>query len=151
VDISDDDMAVALNTGLWATFCFMQEWYPHLRSTRASIVKDRYENRDGEVWPAIDWRTTCNKKGKATPMTIIVDIRPEVQAELTRQAAAHGVDIGRYAASLLEEAAHFPAGSKTLSQSQLDATLQELAQFSHKIPLLPDEAFSRESLDRVHD
>jgi len=82
---------------------------------------------------------------KATPMTIIIEIKLEVQAELSRQAAAGGVDIGSYAASLLEEAAHFRAGS-TLSQSQLDATLQELAQFSHKIPLLPDEAFSRESL-----
>jgi hypothetical protein len=84
-------------------------------------------------------------------MTIIVDIRPEVQAELSRQAAAHGVDIGAYAASLLEEAAHVPSGSKTISQSELDNTLQELAQFSHKIPLLPDEAFSRESLYRDHD
>jgi hypothetical protein len=84
-------------------------------------------------------------------MTIIVDIRPEVQAELSRQAAAHGVDIGAYAASLLEEAAHVPSGLKTISQSELDNTLQELAQFSHKIPLLPDEAFSRESLYRDHD
>ena len=39
-------------------------------------------------------------------MTIIIDIKPEVQEELSRQAAAHGVDIGAYAASLLEEAAH---------------------------------------------
>ena len=84
-------------------------------------------------------------------MTIIIDIKPEVQAELSRQAAAHGVDIGSYAASLLEEAAHIPAGAKTLSESQLDTALQELAQFSHKIPLLPDEAFSRESLYRDHD
>ena len=84
-------------------------------------------------------------------MTIIIDIKPEVQAELTRQAAAHGVDIGSYAASLLEEAVHIPAGAKTLSESQLDSTLQELAQFSHKIPSLPDEAFSRESLYRDHD
>jgi hypothetical protein len=84
-------------------------------------------------------------------MTIIVDIRPEVQAELSRQAAAHGADIGAYAASLLEEAAHVPSGSKTISQSDLDNTLQELAQFSHKIPLLSDEAFSRESLYRDHD
>ena len=84
-------------------------------------------------------------------MTIIIDIKPELQAELSRQAAAHGVDIGAYAASLLEEAAHIPAGAKTLSESQLDTTLQELAQFSHKIPLLPDEAFSRESLYRDHD
>ena len=84
-------------------------------------------------------------------MTIIVDIRPEVQAERSRQAAAHGVDIGAYAASLLEEAAHVPSGSKTISQSELDNTLQELAQFSQKIPSLPDEAFSRESLYRDHD
>ena len=84
-------------------------------------------------------------------MTILIDIKPEVQAELSRRAAAHGVDIGSYAASLLEEAAHVPAGSKALSEDQLDATLRELAQFSHKIPLLPDEAFSRESLYRDHD
>jgi len=84
-------------------------------------------------------------------MTIIVDIKPEVQEELSRQAAAHGVDIGAYAASLLEEAAHVPAPPKTLSHSQLEHTLQELAQFSRKIPSLPDEAFSRESLYRDHD
>jgi hypothetical protein len=83
-------------------------------------------------------------------MTITIDIKPEVQEELTRQAAAQGVEIGTYAASLLEEAAHLP-GTKTLSQSQLDNTLGELAQFSHKIPLLPDEAFSRGSLYRDHD
>jgi hypothetical protein len=84
-------------------------------------------------------------------MTITIDIRSELQAELSRQAAAHGVDISAYAVTLLEEAAHVPAGSKTLSQSQLENTLQELAQFSHKIPVLPDEAFSRESLYRDHD
>lgn len=42
-------------------------------------------------------------------MTITVDIRPEVQAELARQAAAHGRAIEAYAASLLEEAVHLPA------------------------------------------
>ena len=84
-------------------------------------------------------------------MTIIIDIKPEVQAELGRQAAAHRVDIGAYAASLLEEAAHVPPGSKTLNQSQLENSLRELAQFSDKIPLLPDESFSRESLYRDHD
>jgi hypothetical protein len=42
-------------------------------------------------------------------MTIIVDIRPEVQAELARQAAAQGRALEAYAASLLENAAHVPA------------------------------------------
>jgi hypothetical protein len=44
-------------------------------------------------------------------MTITVDIRPEVQAELARQAAAHGSAIETWAASLLEEAALLPAGT----------------------------------------
>jgi len=44
-------------------------------------------------------------------MTINVDIKPEVQAELARQAAAHGRAIEAHAASLLEEAVHLPAGA----------------------------------------
>jgi hypothetical protein len=42
-------------------------------------------------------------------MTITVDVRPEVQAELVRQAAAHGRAVEVHAASLLEEAVHLPA------------------------------------------
>ena len=84
-------------------------------------------------------------------MTITVDIRPEVQAELARQAAAQGRAVEAYAASLLEEAAHLPAGANRLSQDRLEETLREMAQFSNKIPSLPDEAFARESLYRDHD
>jgi hypothetical protein len=39
-------------------------------------------------------------------MTITLDIRPETKEELARQAAARGLGVGAYAASLLEEAAH---------------------------------------------
>jgi hypothetical protein len=84
-------------------------------------------------------------------MSIIINVTPDIETELTRQAAAHGVDLDAYAATLLEEAAHMGAASKKLSPDQLDRTLQELAQFTHKIPILPDEAFSRESLYRDHD
>jgi PIN domain nuclease of toxin-antitoxin system len=42
-------------------------------------------------------------------MTITVDVTPEVQAELARQAAAHGRPIEAYAAGLLEEAAQLSA------------------------------------------
>ena len=44
-------------------------------------------------------------------MTITVDVRPEVEAELARQAAACGRALEVHAASLLEEAAHVPAAS----------------------------------------
>jgi hypothetical protein len=84
-------------------------------------------------------------------MTIVIEIKADVQEALNRKAAASGVDLGTYAASLLEEAAHAPSGEKTLGQNQLDNALRELAQFSHKIPSLPDAAFSRENLYRDHD
>lgn len=84
-------------------------------------------------------------------MNITIDIKPEVRAELLRRGAEHGRDLDAYAPSLLEDAAHVPDSSNTLSQSELEVTLRELAQFSHKIPSLPEEAFSRESLYRDHD
>jgi hypothetical protein len=84
-------------------------------------------------------------------MTIAVDITPEVRAELARQAAASGQAVEAYAASLLEDAVNPPAGAGRLSRDRLENTLREMAQFSHKIPPLPDEAFTRESLYRNHD
>jgi plasmid stability protein len=42
-------------------------------------------------------------------MTITVDIKPEVEAELARQAALHGRPIEAYAATVLEEAVRLPS------------------------------------------
>lgn len=38
-------------------------------------------------------------------MTITIEVKPEVEAELAAQAAARGMDMPAYAASLLEKAA----------------------------------------------
>ena len=66
-----------------------------------------------------------NRYLEGDAMTITVDIRPEVQAELARQAAAHGRALEAYAASLLEDAArlralqswpHFRAGVQRSSK-----------------------------------
>ena len=84
-------------------------------------------------------------------MSIIITIKPEAQAELTRQAIAHGVPPEDYAAALLEEAVHAGGTPRMLTSDQLDRTLQDLARFSDKIPLLPDEAFTREGLYQDHD
>jgi hypothetical protein len=51
-------------------------------------------------------------------MTITVDIRPEVQAELARKAAENGMGIDAYAASLLEEAVRLPPAQPGTSESQ---------------------------------
>jgi len=42
-------------------------------------------------------------------MTITVDIKPEVEAELARQAALRGTPVEAYAAMVLEEAVHLPS------------------------------------------
>jgi hypothetical protein len=44
-------------------------------------------------------------------VTITLDIRPEVEAELARQAAVQGRAIESVAAGLLEQAVHLPAGA----------------------------------------
>ena len=46
-------------------------------------------------------------------MTITLDIKPEVRAELARQAAAQGQPLESYAAALLEEAMHLPTAPVT--------------------------------------
>ena len=89
--------------------------------------------------------------GKREDTKITVDIKPETQAELARQAAAHGRALEAHAATLLEDAVHLPTGPSQLNRDRLENTLREMAQFSHKIPALPDEAFSRENLYQDHD
>lgn len=42
-------------------------------------------------------------------MTITIEIRPEVEAELARRAAFLGRPVEAYAATLLEEAVHHPS------------------------------------------
>jgi hypothetical protein len=84
-------------------------------------------------------------------MTITVDIGPEAKAELSRRAAASGRLLEAYAATLLEEALRLPPRRHRLSEARIENTLSAMAQFSHKIPALPDSAFTRESLYQDHD
>jgi hypothetical protein len=53
-------------------------------------------------------------------LTITFDIRPETEVELARQAAAHGLEIGIYAATLLEEAASASSVRSTLPAAAKD-------------------------------
>ena len=51
-------------------------------------------------------------------MTITVDVRPEVQAELTRQAAAQGRAVEAVAADLLEEAVQLLGASPATTSAR---------------------------------
>src|SRR5947209_7680825 len=61
-----------------------------------------------------------DNKAKKTLVTITVHIRPEVQAELARQAAASGRALEAYAATLLEKAAHVTTSD--LAANELEHT-----------------------------
>jgi len=67
-------------------------------------------------------------------MTITIDIRPEVEAVLAAQAAARGMEITAYAASLLEKAAH-PEQKVT----EAEPRKQTLSEFLMNSPLAGSE------------
>ena len=51
-------------------------------------------------------------------MTITLDIKPEIEAELSRQAAAQGLGVDEYEATLLEEAAQATSVKPALSAAR---------------------------------
>mgnify|MGYP001500632708 CR=1 FL=1 len=59
-------------------------------------------------------------------MTITIDITPELQAELMRQAATQGMALDAYAVNLLEEAVHFPVSPK---HNTREAAIEQLKTF----------------------
>jgi hypothetical protein len=71
-------------------------------------------------------------KEEAAPMTLTLDIRPEVQAELARQAAAQGRAIESVAASLLEGAVHLPTATPAKAPEP-HRTGQELIDICSKV------------------
>jgi len=72
-------------------------------------------------------------------MTITLDIRPEVQAELTRQAAVQGRAVEAVAAALLEKAVQIPAAAPA-QPPETRRTGQELIDACAKVRgLLTDE------------
>jgi hypothetical protein len=58
-------------------------------------------------------------------MTITIELAPQLQAELARQAATHGVEFNVYAARLLEDAAHRPDAPDKPNESQPDGEVVE--------------------------
>ena len=86
-------------------------------------------------------------------MTITVDIRPEVQAELARQATARGRAVEAYAATLLEEAVHLPAETLTSAERRKPEGRRSLVEVCAMVRGLTDDVdFSRNpSTDRPVD
>ena len=79
-------------------------------------------------------------------------ISMQIPDELAIQAARRGLDVAAYIDQILQAAAKpvLPR-SPRLTQEEFDAVLDGLAEFSDKIPTLPDSAFTREAIYSDHD
>jgi len=78
-------------------------------------------------------------------MTVRLELRPEVKANLAARARARGVPLDAYIQSIIEDLAraqHAPASSLR----EFRATLDALADMGKNLPHLPSAAFSRESI-----
>jgi hypothetical protein len=81
-----------------------------------------------------------------------MQVTVNIPDELAAQVQSRGLTPQSYVERLLaEQVSPKAAASPKLSLEEFEASLDELAQYSDKIPLLPDEALSRESFYQDHD
>jgi hypothetical protein len=81
---------------------------------------------------------------------ISLELPPDLEARLTAEARSRGLDLATYAAQVLEQAAS-AAPKRQRTSEEIRAWLDEVAQFSDKIPAMPGETFSREMIYQDHD
>src|ERR1017187_6753917 len=107
------------------------------RKGRREARKLRYRLILAQSGNSAAWRPSlAYPERRRLAMTITVDIGPDIEAELARQAAEHGLGLGAYAASLLEQAAallpaslvkrNAPAEAKDKDMVELFAPLRGL-------------------------
>jgi hypothetical protein len=85
-------------------------------------------------------------------MALTLELNPETEARLATEARARGLGVAAYAARLLEEATWPPAPLQpSRTPQEIRAWLNELTQFSDKIPPMAGETFSREMIYQDHD
>jgi plasmid stability protein len=78
-------------------------------------------------------------------MTVELDLRPELEQRARMRAAAHGVSLETYLLSVIEEAA-LPAAPAAVTLEQFEAAMDAFSAGTEALPVLPEEAFSRESI-----
>jgi hypothetical protein len=80
-----------------------------------------------------------------------LNLPPNVEASLTAQARALGLQLNFYVLSLLEQQAAVGRSEQTLNVEQFEAELDALTEGSNKLPYLPPVALTRESFYQDHD
>jgi hypothetical protein len=80
-------------------------------------------------------------------VVITVQLDPDLESRLTAAARAQGVPLQDYLAGVLASSV-VPAGAPENNPSDFDEGLNALAENSEKLPVLPPEAYGRESIYR---
>ena len=83
-------------------------------------------------------------------MALILQLRPDLEESLTEQARARGLSVEQYIQTLLEQQL-VSKPQPEISLEQFEAALDAVAAHSHKVPHLPLEALTRESIYKDHD
>lgn len=86
---------------------------------------------------------------EAIPLNVTLELKPETGQRVTAEAAARGLTVGQYLAALIEGEALLPESQSSTEQFERDMDL--LADGSERLPVLPDDAFTRESIYADHD
>jgi hypothetical protein len=84
-------------------------------------------------------------------MAITLNLPPEVETRLAAQARALGLELNVYVQTLLQQQAVLGRSEQAINLEQFEAELDALAQGSDKLPNLPPEALTRESIYQDHD
>jgi hypothetical protein len=83
-------------------------------------------------------------------MTITLELKPEVEQRVLAQAQAQGVSPESYLAAVIE-AQVLPVEPGRASLDEFLAELEAFSEGTEGIPVLPDEALTREGIYRDHD
>jgi hypothetical protein len=79
-------------------------------------------------------------------MTIVVEVSPEVEAELRAEAERHGMELPKYAGKILEDRRHrYATGTGVMTVEEVQALSARLSAGSENLPILPPEVNNRGS------
>lgn len=81
-------------------------------------------------------------------MTVLLELKPEIEAALTDQAKAKGLPLDAYLREVIEGVAHAPS-ALARDAARFRAALDELAKMGESIPHVASSAFSRQHLSRT--
>jgi hypothetical protein len=101
----------------------------------------------------VEWGARPRRLPQAYPevMGLTIQIEAAIHARLVEEARALGLEVADYAAQLLSSAAGPSIPATVTGPREIGAWLNQMAQFSDRIPAMPGETFAREMIYQDHD